>query len=324
LDFLSNGLSAGSISTKVPETLTYDEIRLMRVRDIRRRLTRNHGYSADDVARMLDKKDLIEALVLEEEKSRLDVQLAIKREQLKQGIITAVIAGFVVLLWPLLVHAYGVVQVNIVVWSDRKKYEICRCRELGSVLGLLGVLLMLIIDLLQVWMTATIALSWIIRRNKYFFPMPSLTVNPGQFMGQEVARSKMGNYGINVAPMAIGWLMRFVSSKVEAFTGRALAKARKHQRKVARAAETAEEKIARKAMRNQAGKEATGISHKESSFRDTQQSWMQPNSAWNDSAPQPADSAAHREFLDQIYKHSSEIDDDDQPSAHMSAFDDID
>ena len=51
-------------------TLSLSEITELRVRDIKRRLSRTHGYGADELARMLDKKELINALAYEEHRQR--------------------------------------------------------------------------------------------------------------------------------------------------------------------------------------------------------------------------------------------------------------
>ena len=73
----------------------------MRVRDLKRRLTRQHGYSAEEVAKMLDKKELIHALAFEEEKLRLDQEELVKRRLVKRGILTAIITILVIMFWPL-------------------------------------------------------------------------------------------------------------------------------------------------------------------------------------------------------------------------------
>ena len=84
------------------KTLSMGEIREMRVRDIKRRLSRTHGYSADEVGRMLDKKELIQALAFEEHKDREKELEKVKRFVVIRGIVVAVIAVIVVLGWPIL------------------------------------------------------------------------------------------------------------------------------------------------------------------------------------------------------------------------------
>ena len=275
----------------------------MRVRDIRRLLSRNHGYSADEVARMIDKADLIQALTFEESKRQQKAQDTVYRSRIMKAGLTAILGALVIFCWPLLVQGYEILYINFVVWTDRKRYEITRCRERQSTVALIGVILMTVVDLLQIWLTGSIALSWIIRRSKYFFPMPQLNVQPGQLLGKEVAASSVGSMRINVAPMAITWLMRFVHARLEAWTGRALARALQAQRRAARDNETPEEKAARKAAKKLAREQ------KEATRTPPPPSWIEPVAnpmaagAGSSSPPDESSfrpSSTHNEFLREL------------------------
>jgi uncharacterized membrane protein (DUF485 family) len=101
---------------------------------------------------------------------------------------------------------------------------------------------------LQIWLTLSILLSWVMR-SKYFFPVPSLSINPAQLMGGEVAKSHLGGYGINVGPMVIRWIMSFVYIRLENWTGRALVRSQQKQRQSARDNETPEERSVRRKIR---------------------------------------------------------------------------
>lgn len=85
---------------QVDKTLAVDEIKELRVRDLKRRLARSHGYSADELARILDKKDLISALTFEEEKKDRSQEDKAKRILFFRSIITTIIAVVAVLCWP--------------------------------------------------------------------------------------------------------------------------------------------------------------------------------------------------------------------------------
>jgi hypothetical protein len=128
----------------------------MRVRAIKRRLARTHGYSADELGRMIDKKDLIQALSFEEHKDREKEQQKLKRALLTRSIVVALIAVLLVLGWPLWQQIFEVGSVNFVVYTDRKKYEASRCLELKSVEGMFGILLMATVDILSFWLSATV------------------------------------------------------------------------------------------------------------------------------------------------------------------------
>ena len=229
-------------------TLSMQEVSVMRVRDIKRRLTRQHGYSADEVARMLDKKDLIEALAFEEHKDR-QVELAEAHRDLRwKGIIVSTLIGALMLFWPLLKHLYEVASVNFVVYTDRKLHEAKRCLELKSVLGCIGVLLMGILDLLQIWLTGSVLLGWV-TESKYFFPIPNIPIRPATLMGGQVSQGPLARYGFNVGPMVITWFFRLLYGLLEGWVGRALKASMKRQRQQARADENPVEKAARKAAK---------------------------------------------------------------------------
>lgn len=227
----------------------------MRPRDIQRRLKRQHGFSAEEVARMIDKKDLIQALSFEEHKQREKEKAEIKRVLVIRGIITAILVIVVLAGWPVWTHLLEVASVNFVVYTDKKKYEASRCWELKSKAGMFGVLLMGIFDALQIWLSASVMLSWVMT-SPYFFPVPSLPIRPAQFMGGQIASGPMSRYGMNVGPMVVTWAMRFVYARIEAWTGRALAKAHRAQRKEAKQWESEEDRAARKAARKAAKKAA--------------------------------------------------------------------
>ena len=247
-------LGGGDVTFKT-NTLGIEDVREMRVRDIKRRLARTHGYSADELGRMLDKKELIHALSFEEHKEREKEQYKLKRFLVIRGIMVALLAVVVVIGWPLLQQLYEVASVNFVVYTDRKRHEASRCIELRSVDGAVGVILMAFLDILQVWLSTSVLLSWF-TSSKYFFPTPSLPVRPAQFMGDKVASGPLASYGINVGPMAVTWALRFVYGRLESFTGRALSRAYQKRKKESRDSESTEARAARKAARKAAKKAA--------------------------------------------------------------------
>ena len=89
----------------------------MRARDIKRRLARKHGFDADELARMIDKKVLINSLAYEEEK--LYQQEAERRKwiRLKRTVIYTCVAVLGVMFWPLVKQAVIVAHVNFEVYT---------------------------------------------------------------------------------------------------------------------------------------------------------------------------------------------------------------
>ena len=139
------------------ETLSMEEVRAMRVRDIKRRLSRTHGYSAEELGRILDKKELIEALSFEEHKDREKEKEKLTRFLAVRTVLTVLAVAVVALGWPLWMQIYSVVSVNFVVYTDRKRHEAARCIELRSYRGMFGVLMMAIIDILQAWLSVSVS-----------------------------------------------------------------------------------------------------------------------------------------------------------------------
>ena len=92
----------------------------MRVRDIKRRLSRHHGYGADELAMMLDKKELINALAFEEHKIEQKENERKKRIALRRSIIVALICIIAVMFKGLFYHVYEVASINVVVYTGKK------------------------------------------------------------------------------------------------------------------------------------------------------------------------------------------------------------
>ncbi|KAL7530013.1 hypothetical protein ACHAWF_003207 [Thalassiosira exigua] len=245
------------------ETKTLDivEIAEMRARDIKRRLARAHGYEPDELAKMIDKKDLINTLSFEEHKAHQIEADRIKWIRFKTTVIYTCAAIAVVMFWPLLRHAVEVAHVNFVVYTDRRKYEIKRCRDFHSLKGYFGIFFLFIIDVLSFWLSASVLLSWVMR-SKWFFPTPNIPIRPAQLLTPQGGDAgALGKYGINVGPMIITWCFRFLNGQVEAMIGRAMAEAldrekrrEKEERKRVRREERAMEKEARREARRQARK----------------------------------------------------------------------
>jgi len=255
-------------------TLSDAEISELRVRDLKRRLARSHGYGADELARMLDKKDLIAALSMEETKLRTKYRNKQRRKLFWKGLFVAIMCVVAIVGWPLWVQLSQVTAVNSQVYYDRKKHEVSQCLEFRSGKGAIGVSLLTILDGIRFWLSVTVLLSWVLSSNspyaRYMFPIPSLPIRPGQFMGEKVANGPMGRYGMNVAPMAITWSIGFVRNKIEYWTGKALSAAAKQRRKEARSGETEEERKARKAAKKAAKRAA-----REEQERRQQEAWKQ-------------------------------------------------
>ena len=156
-DFVSGGAIEMEAAAKdVTNTLTFDEVSAMKVRDIKWRLARTHGFSADEIGRMIDKKDLIEALAFEEEKIRIKNVEKLQRTLLQRGVMWGIGAIAIIIFWPLIQQGKEVAQVNIEVYYDRKTHEARRCWELKSTAAMIGVAIMFALDLLQLWLSASV------------------------------------------------------------------------------------------------------------------------------------------------------------------------
>jgi len=65
--------------------------------------------------------------------------------------------------------------------SDRRKYEVKRCREFNSWKGYIGILFLFIIDVLSFWLSTSVLLSWVMRA-WWFFPIPNIPIRPAQLL----------------------------------------------------------------------------------------------------------------------------------------------
>jgi len=218
--------------------LSISEISSLRVREIKRLLAIDHGYSASEISKMIDKRELINTLAFEEHKIYLKFQQKRKRERYQIGIIVSLIAVVVVMCWPLFRNLWVTFCVNIEVYVDRKKYEISRCLQFRSIKGCIGMFVLIILDLLNFWLLLSVTSSWIIPSNssyrRFFFPTPYVPIQPLSLlsaMNQNKTQSSLQNYGVNVGPMFITFMLRFLRSRVESWIGRVLSYSHHHYRK---------------------------------------------------------------------------------------------
>lgn len=134
-----------------------------------------------------------------------------------------------------------------------------RCREFNTVKGYAGMFLLFIIDMLSFWLSASVLLSWFMR-SKWFFPVPNIPIRPAQLLTPKGGDAgALGGYGINVGPMLISWLFRYLNRKVEDGIAMAMAQAlrrrkrrEKDEMKRLRKEEKAREKEARREAKRQA------------------------------------------------------------------------
>lgn len=146
-------------------------------------------------------------------------------------------------------------------FSDKRKHEMGRCRQFNTVKGYVGMFLLIVIDLLSFWLSTSVLLSWIMR-SKWFFPVPFIPIRPAQLLTPKGGDAgTLGNYGINVGPMVISFVFRFLGGRVETMVGNAMSEALKRQKrrekekiKQMRKQERAKEKMAKQEAKRQAAK----------------------------------------------------------------------
>lgn len=229
-DWVSGG---GTAFSSQQQWLTLEEVTVMRVRDIKRRLARTHGYAAEELATMILKKELVEALAFEEEKVRLRYVEDVQRTLVQQGVVVTLLAIVLVMCWPLIQQALDMAHVRWVIYTDRKRLEVQKCREYQTMWGLLGVTLMFLVDVLQAWLTVSVLMSWFVSRQKYpyFFPTPNIPIRPAQFMGNEAMDKAMGGFAVNVGPMMVTYGLRFFHGQCESWTAKCFQTALRRQKK---------------------------------------------------------------------------------------------
>lgn len=221
------------------KVLSLSEISDLRVREIQRKLQRQHGYGSDEVYRMIDKKELVNTLAYEEHKVCEREGEWKRKVMLRRSIFLSILCVILVMFRPLLEHVWEVAYVNFVVYTDKKIYEIGRCREMKSFKGAFGILLMSIVECLQFWLTLSVILSWVMT-SKYFFPVPSVSVSPAAMLagatGTGGGNNPLARYGINVGPMVVTFCLRFVKGRIEKWMGTVLSEANRRQKRERKAA----------------------------------------------------------------------------------------
>lgn len=224
--------------------LSLSEISDLRVREIQRKLQRQHGYGSDEVYRIIDKKDLVNTLAYEEHKVCEREGEWKKRVMVRRSIFMALVCVILVMFRPLLEHVWEVVCINFVVYTDKKTHEAGRCRELKSFKGAFGILLVSLVECLKFWLTVSVILSWVMT-SKYFFPIPSVSVRPAALLagasGMGGGNNPLAGYGINVGPMVITFCLRFVKDRLERWMGRVLSEANRRQKSERKEARKARE-----------------------------------------------------------------------------------
>jgi len=345
--WMGNDVTDESTGKQRSTRLTYEEISSMRVRDLKRHLAHRHGYSHEELSKILDKKDLISNLLYEEDKLRSQQQSKQQRYHFWNLALTTVLAIVLVAGMPLWIQVMNVISVNFVVYTDRLTYGLSQCYQYRSSSAVIWFICLLLLDLCQLWLSLSIAASWILSKHyraKYahwLFPTPSFAVHPAQFLGNpQISQGPLGSYGINIAPMVISWGLRYAHAYVERWTGLALAKAQRAQQKKEREWETPDQRAARKAAKKEAKRQAKQQAqerqeaqaqaaaamlqqqHRTVEFIPTTQDGTAtvnapPTAA---SAPMPPPSQAHDEFLQQNQQHSQESDE----SLFSSPLDELD
>lgn len=223
---------------------------------------------------MIHKSELIHALsqevYLEESKKRSETN---RKRGWHIGVTLAIAVGLYAVS-PLWMQAYDVISVNIVVYTDRKMHEALRCFELRSMLGFLGYFLMTVVEILSFWLSVSVLLSWFVKRNDFFFPMPNIPIRPGALLnsatgGDPSNTTGLAGFSLNCGPMAISWFLKFINGIIQNFMGRALTRAQKKKKQARKDAKkskkTPEERAAKKAEKaaRKAEREARAAQMKE-------------------------------------------------------------
>jgi len=212
------------------QALLLTEISELRAKELKRRLARQYGYSAEELAKMIDKKDLIQSYAFEQEREFEKKRQEQTRKNIKQSIIMALVVVCITVFWPVLKQAWEAIKVNFVVYRDERKVELNKCLEFKCASATLGMACIIIVDVLKSWLSVSVAASWFVTRNKYFFPTPNIPIRPGAFM--EGGGGALSQYGLNVGPMLISWLLSYLTQKLKLWTGKKLKAAYRHSKNI--------------------------------------------------------------------------------------------
>mmetsp|Transcript_3615 Transcript_3615/g.4096 ORF Transcript_3615/g.4096 Transcript_3615/m.4096 type:complete len:424 (+) Transcript_3615:45-1316(+) len=246
MDWVDGETPAQHKNDDCAKVLSLSEISDLRVREIQRKLQRQHGYGSDEVHRILDKKELVNSLAYEEHKVCEREEEWKRKVMVRRSIFLALVCVILVMFRPLLEHVWEVAHINFVVYTDKKTYEIGRCREMESLKGAFGILLMSLVECLQFWLSISVILSWVMT-SKYFFPVPSISISPAAMLasaaGTGGGNNPLARYGVNVGPMVITFCLRFIKGRIEKWMGTVLSEANRRQKRERKAARKEREKM---------------------------------------------------------------------------------
>jgi hypothetical protein len=106
-----------SSSSSSNEPVLLSDISEMRPKEIKRQLARKYGYSAETLAQMINKKDLVESLAYELHKDDEIKSKKRKSENLRKTIMVTLAVIVLFTFWPLIQKVIEIFQVNFVVYT---------------------------------------------------------------------------------------------------------------------------------------------------------------------------------------------------------------
>jgi len=213
------------------------EISSLRARELKRRLGRDYGYLNSELDRMIHKNEIINALAYEMLKQHQKRRKIDKQKSIQNALFITIGLTILWLCRPLVSRLWDVCHVNLVVIWDVTSDRVRTCAKYRSLIGLFGVLVLTLLDLLKLWLSASVLISWFIKgRRWYLFPTPNFSVYPGAVLGgnPEMAvrggAAGMSSWGVNIMPMLIRWAMTWAHHKVEGLVGRTIAAAKRRKK----------------------------------------------------------------------------------------------
>lgn len=117
MDWVDGDTPAQFKNDDCAKVLSLSEISALRVREIQRKLQRQHGYGADEIHQILDKKVLVNALAYEEHKVCEREEEWKRKVMVRRSIFLALVCVILVMFRPLLEHVWEVAHINFVVYT---------------------------------------------------------------------------------------------------------------------------------------------------------------------------------------------------------------
>ncbi len=205
------------------------DIESMRVRDLRRWLIKNGGYTEKEVLSILDKEELRKLAFDVIDEKAWDATYLNAAEYFWYWfyrIGTVLLICLVVALLRKPIENYILSQ-----WTHFKIFSRMSksCWKNHRYAALLGIVSLIILDICSAWISLSVMSSWItpILQPQYVYyirrlciPLPSMNLQPMNLLKGSSGSGSLGSYSVNMAPIIAGFVIEGLKKALENLIGK--------------------------------------------------------------------------------------------------------